>query len=254
MFPMSSILEHVCTYFIVNGSTQESFLKIVLDARQIAFEAITATSKCDKEIFITAHHETTEGDSLIRREVRQVLTVPSDVMVRSAKFVLLKSGFLVIDIPFKMKFYKRSFERATTSEAPNDDELSGYTSAASPTRSKIQQLTYAIGPNNRENQLDRHQTTREGNQLLLRIPLDHSYSHKGVTVKVVNRSVCVSATRLEKSNVLSAARQDGKPYLIQRNFYKEYEASDLVPDPESIVYELKDNWLLVRVSALPDAT
>ncbi|THD23857.1 hypothetical protein D915_005496 [Fasciola hepatica] len=251
---MSSILEHVCTYFIVNASTQESFLKIVLDARQVAFQAISAISTSDKEIVITAHCETTEGDSLIKREVRQVLTVPLDVDVRCAKFILLKSGFLVIDLPFKLKFYKPSIERPITLTTPKGGQICENSFAESPSPTKIQQLTYAVGPSNIENQLDRHQTTREGNRLLLKIPLDHPYSLEGVVVKVVNRSVCVSATRLEKSSVVSASHQDGKPYFIQRNFYKEYEASDLLPDPESISYELKDNWLLVKVSALPESS
>ncbi|KAF5402052.1 hypothetical protein PHET_04753 [Paragonimus heterotremus] len=236
---MSSLLDHVCTLFIVNATTKESFLRIILDARLIKQDSIHAHSSADNELDISARSESIEQDVFLKRFVRQVLSVPPEADITKTKFLLQKNGYLLIDVPFYRKdgnsqnsrtpdVEKTDCSHSVCKVIPDSDDV-----ASEPNRNMC------------ANQLDKHQTTRDGNLLTLKIPMDHAYSKDQIVVKVVNRSVCISATRVESTTAQ-------KPYSVQRTFYKEYESSDCIPDPNTINFELKDNCLFVKVSVSRD--
>ncbi|CAH8849248.1 unnamed protein product [Trichobilharzia szidati] len=99
-------------------------------------------------------------------------------------------------------------------------------------------------------QLDQHQTIRKGNKLILMIPLDQNYKEENVNVTVVQRSVCITAKNLDYPTVnLNCNRSDSK-HMIQRTYYKEYEASDCIPDPDSITFHMDNNCLIVNLNVI----
>ncbi|KER32045.1 hypothetical protein T265_01823 [Opisthorchis viverrini] len=226
---MSSILEHVCTFFIVNATTNRSYLKIILDARGIGRESISAQAQSTSELVISASSETNDGELIVRRYVRQQLSVPPGTELKHTTFVLRRSGFLVIDIPLVLKICSAVDQHSQKTEHAASPPANAETVSISPPGPKEAVF----------HQLDKHQTKREGNELILKIPLDRIYSRDKITVKIMDRSVCVTASALEAPN-------NTRPYMIQRTFYKEYEASDCIPDPKTIRFDLYDNWLFVR--------
>ncbi|KAA3676290.1 uncharacterized protein DEA37_0007713 [Paragonimus westermani] len=236
---MSSLLDHVCTLFIVNATTKESFLRIILDARLVKHDSIHAHSSADNELDISARSESIEQDAFLKRFVRQVLSVPPEADIAKTKFLLQRNGYLLIDVPFYRK--DGSSQNSRTHDVPLDAEKVDCSHSVSKVTQDSDSVVSETNHGVCANQLDKHQTTRDGNLLTLKIPMDHAYSKDQIVVKVVNRSVCISATRVENTTTQ-------KPYSIQRTFYKEYESSDCIPDPTTINSELVDNCLFVKVS------
>ncbi|CAL8069662.1 unnamed protein product [Calicophoron daubneyi] len=250
MLPMSTILEHVSTLFIVNATTGASFLKIILDAREAVRNSISASSTSNNELVVCAQGETFDKDVLTQRFVRQVLTVPEDVDIERTSFVLKHNGYLVIDVPFNSK-------RVLRFDSPQKElKLNPGAGLAECKQTETTTATARSNSNEtcawKQNQLDKHETTRSGNQLILRIPMDCAYPENQIAVQIVNRSVCVTATCQRNSTTSSQDQRNKQPYVVQRRFYKEYEASDCVPDPKTLTYEVKDNYLLVKVNVVPD--
>lgn len=228
---MSSLLEHICTLFFANANSQESFLKIILDARGVGLNALSAKSNSNFEIIISAQTRTYTQAAILNHHVCQILSLPVDVNVCDAQFILLRNGYLAINIPL--------CPPVATGNTDNNETVTECIDSlvcADPCQSKSIEPAFPIVCN----QLDKHETLRHGNLLTLKIPMEKIFKKEHITVKVVERSVCISAVYTDMSMC-------GKPYNIQRTFYKEYEASDCIPDPRSVVFDLIDDFLFVKV-------
>ncbi|CAH8556407.1 unnamed protein product [Schistosoma bovis] len=240
MEQISNILEHVCTIFTVNTPGCHCFLKIFLNAKGIKRDSLSAYLTSKREIIINAKTETSKTDEIICREVQNKLTVPQNVMAENSKIMLLRNGLLLIDIPymsFDLSKPKQSKECDSTtlqeckSSIPNEPDIE----LDNGEKLQIQHL-------------DRHKTIREGNKLIFVIPLDKNFKEENIKVTVVQRSVCITITNLDYSIVKHNSNKSDSKHLVQRTYYKEYEASDCIPDPESINFYVDNNRLIVNLN------
>ncbi|CAH8547103.1 unnamed protein product, partial [Schistosoma rodhaini] len=193
MEQMSNILEHVCTIFTVNTPGCHCFLKIFLNAKGIKQDSLSAYLTSKREIIINAKTETNKANEIICREVQNKLTVPENVMAENSKIMLLLNGLLLIDIPY-MSF--------GSSKPKQSRERNGIT--LQECESSIQNehdIKLENGEKLQTKHLDRHETIREGNKLILMIPLDENYKEENIKVTVVQRSVCITITNLDYSIV-----------------------------------------------------
>ncbi|CAH8535651.1 unnamed protein product [Heterobilharzia americana] len=251
---MSNILEHVCTIFTVNTPGFQCFLKIFLDARGLKKESLDAYLNSKREIVVNAKTKTEKSDEIICREVQNTLTVPLNVIVENSNIVLLRNGFLLINIPYMSENLTEQKNETHTDESDRTE--------SNGCRKYVTNENYIILRNNEKsqsNQLDQHQTIRKGNRLVLMIPLDQNYKEENVKVTVVQRSVCVTATYLDYPTEKYNVNGSDLKHMVQRTYYKEYEASDCIPDPDSITFHMDNNCLIVNLniiqrSPLPEVT
>ncbi|CAH8503484.1 unnamed protein product [Schistosoma turkestanicum] len=243
MEQISNILEHVCTIFTVNIPGGNCFLKIFLNARGLKQDSLNAYLNSKREIIISARTETNKANEIICREVQNRLTVPQNVMVENSKIILLRNGLLLIDIPYMSLDLSKQKNSEQTKDCngtvthecknsiPNEPDIKLENDEQSQTR-----------------HLDRHQTIREGNKLILMIPLDQNCRKENIKVTVVQRSVCITITYLDYSTMKQNSHKSDSKHIVQRTYYKEYEASDCIPDPESINFYVDNDRLIVNLN------
>lgn len=236
---MFNILEHVCTIFTVNSSTNKSFLKIFLDAKNLKKKVIHATLNSKHEITICAVSKSMTDSEIVKRYIKNVLTLPDFCNVNDVKIILLNNGLLLINVLCK------TYELFFTNNNQKNNKLSypeehRYSTTIAPEKSNFLAI----------NQLENHQTIRNGNKLKLIIPLDDHYKSENIKINVVNSSVCITATRFKNQKKNSNTDKITLPHIIQRTFYKEYEASDCVPDPNSISYKIEKNYLYISLNVI----
>ncbi|TNN10048.1 hypothetical protein EWB00_005804 [Schistosoma japonicum] len=244
MEQISNILEHVCTIFTVITPGCHCFLEVFLNAKGLQQDSLNAYLNSKREVIINAKTETSKSSEIIFREVQNKLTVPQNVMVEKSEIILLRNGLLLIKIPYMSMDLDKQQNEKQINESDRTVLQEYKTLLSSEHDSKIN--------NNEETQthhLDRHQTIREGNKLILMIPLDQNYKEENIKVTVVQRSVCITVTYLDYCSTtrLNSNNSDSK-HIVQRTYYKEYEASDCIPDPESINFHVDNNCLIVNLN------
>ncbi|VEL34449.1 unnamed protein product, partial [Protopolystoma xenopodis] len=100
---MSSVLEHVSTVFTACEKTQRISLKVLLDARGLRREHLRAVvSFRRREVVITARVEETTSDAVIRRRIRQTISLPELTDPDEVSAVLSLKGYLILDLPQKL--------------------------------------------------------------------------------------------------------------------------------------------------------
>ncbi|KAK4471606.1 hypothetical protein MN116_005018 [Schistosoma mekongi] len=239
MEQISNILEHVCSIFTVNTPGCHCFLEVFLNAKGLQQDSLNAYLNSKREVIINAKTETNKSSEIICREVQNKLTVPQNVMAEKSEIILLRNGLLLIKIPYMSVDLNKQIDESDRTALQEYKTL-----LSSENDSKIN--------NNEEiktHHLDRHQTIREGNKLILMIPLDQNYKEENIKVTVVQRSVCITVTYLDYCSTirLNSNNSDSK-HIVQRTYYKEYEASDCIPDPESINFHVDNDCLIVNLN------
>jgi HSP20 family molecular chaperone IbpA len=214
---MSSIerVDDLRTCFVkgVDGSPR---FKVRFDVHEFKPEEISVQTQ-DKRLVVKARHEERTQNATVTREFSRQVDIPKNVDPKAMLASVTKDGVLIIDAPLTSPDYQML--TSSTNVAPTGSLIESPFS--------LPMSTSGLGPGI----ITKPDGTRE---LRLEIDVGTQYKPEEITVKTVDRKICISARHEEKMGNRTSFSE----------FSKEYEIPESV-DPFTVNAYLTDTGKLI---------